>query len=650
MSLQIWLPLTEDTITNKGLWPITWSRNNTTLTTGGKVGEKCKYINSNTYSIQSSIITPKSLTQATIAAWIRPHSRTAIGYLFGFSNADALTDFYIARSSNSNARFSGYCGSTELLSNSGTQVLNAWTHLALTYDGVTASLYINGTLVKSTSVSHQFQTNNTFIIGARSGTTTGTLYSTNRTAYSDFNDVRYYDHCLSAAEVKEIAQGLVLHYKLDLGGMNNLLKNSNNFTAADFACTRSTVPSNGILQVTPTSSVAYAKYITDLDYELYNNNTYTVSYDMQEIEPSVNTYTSSSMRVYYGYSIASRSASAFSSSYDRYAYKTVSTIGSGWHHYSVSFSIPDGLTTGKTAALTSGSNLCVEFYRVAKTVPVQIKNIKLEIGNKDTGYTLNLADLNINPTIIEDSSGYKNRGEIIGTVISSPESPRYIQSLYFNNAPYIRKTNFNFVSNEWTISAWFKKTSAITSSFETICGLTRDVGTDANKKFSIYIYNNQLGFVGEGTAHSNITTTDISIWHHVCVTNSQGTYKYYLDGELIQTYTNSNNLTDCTDFVVGARSAETGASSIATPWGGYISDVRLYCTPLLDNEVKQLYNISMRIDNKNNIHTFEIIENNKNKINKHGQLMCNEINEINFTANVKNFSNNNWQAHQIIER
>lgn len=62
---------------------------------------------------------------------------------------------------------------------------------------------------------------------------------TNTSAYfplnGQLNDVRIYDNILSAKEIKEIAQGLILHYKLDgfNGGVgDNLYIGTQHFTGS----------------------------------------------------------------------------------------------------------------------------------------------------------------------------------------------------------------------------------------------------------------------------------------------------------------------------------------------------------------------------------------------------------------------------------
>ena len=48
------------------------------------------------------------------------------------------------------------------------------------------------------------------------------------------------------------------------------------------------------------------------------------------------------------------------------------------------------------------------------------------------------------------------------------------------------------------------------------------------------------------------------------------------------------------------------------PLKGFISDFRLYATSLLDSDIKQLYNLGMKVDKEQNIHVFELQENNSN--------------------------------------
>ena len=172
-------------------------------------------------------------------------------------------------------------------------------------------------------------------------------------------------------------------------GGRNLLRNTKNFTTSEIAKTRSTVPENGLIRLTPTTSAAYAKFIVDyLDYSQHNSGDYTISFDahLADVE---STYTNTNIGIYLGYSISTRLDSIFSSSYDRYTpMQTItSTVTENWIRYSKVITIPDQMTSGKATALTDGSQLSLEFAVSGSRKPVEVKNVKLEKGNKPTDWS-----------------------------------------------------------------------------------------------------------------------------------------------------------------------------------------------------------------------------------------------------------------------
>jgi hypothetical protein len=83
------------------------------------------------------------------------------------------------------------------------------------------------------------------------------------------NDFRIYDHCLSPKEVKEISQGLVLHYKMD-----NINAEGTNLITGLTAGGQTTI-SNGIVT---TSGVNADTYFTlNLSENIVAGTTYTIS-------------------------------------------------------------------------------------------------------------------------------------------------------------------------------------------------------------------------------------------------------------------------------------------------------------------------------------------------------------------------------------
>jgi len=135
-------------------------------------------------------------------------------------------------------------------------------------------------------------------------------------------------------------------------------------------------------------------------------------------------------------------------------------------------------------------------------------------------------------------------------------------------------------------------------------------GTTYGIQFPVYLTN--IG--GYKIARSAIDHTSLTNGWHMFTGVFDGTsVKIYIDGiektstEVtfsLDTIKYANN----TPLVISGEAKASQNEPQSTDQVGNISDVRIYCTPLLDNDIKLLYNNSMRIDNLNNIHAVEFIE------------------------------------------
>lgn len=105
---------------------------------------------------------------------------------------------YTLYANGSTAKPSGYVnlGGADLAANGATSlVLNTWTHLAMTYDGTTERLYVNGTLVSSTPTAGSIVSS------------TGPLRIGGNSIWTErfrglIDDVRVYDTVLTQARIQ----------------------------------------------------------------------------------------------------------------------------------------------------------------------------------------------------------------------------------------------------------------------------------------------------------------------------------------------------------------------------------------------------------------------------------------------------------------
>ena len=568
MALQVWLPLTRD-LRNQGLGSVQTTNNtNFILKSGGKLGILCLDL-SNTVRLYSPNLV--NLKTFSFAFWYRPEtSESTINWndVIGFNDSKgglfrletSYSNSYML-SMHNNTQYgiiqnvaSSY-GSTLLLSST-SYSRDIWYHIAVTVeedDNVKA--YVNGELK--------------CIVARSDGSITGyfnlgELGGSNKEDGS-LNDLRIYDHCLSPMEVKQLSQGLVLHYPLNRQGwgQENLLLNSNDLTLWP-------IESSGKIEL---QEDGYFK----VSSKASNTTRYGIYYDFTFPEP--NTYTFS-VDVKDDWLIGVAPASTFT-------WTTANLSG----------------TQGKkrisyTCTSTEGKNKCRIYIAGTGTGGrvTYLKQPKLEKGSIATPWCPNSSDtlattMGLNSTTEYDTSGYCNNGEKIGTLTYTSDTPKYQVSTHIGATSqkiHISGLTTSGFGNSYSFAWWGKRTSNSPMFWGFSDGIRLNgmyIGTLWNTGDGS---NNPLYKIGTTT---QVTAPSVNEWHHYVMTGNGTKCYVYLDGELWAEAKTYKAISGTSIYINGWNSATDYCSNNTD-----ISDFRIYATALSAADVKSLYQNCVTID------------------------------------------------------
>lgn len=588
--LCLWLPFTDGTTKNQGLIQDGITTGVTpTFINDGKLG-KC--LNQGQIDM-SADTTAKILNnqELTICFWLYVNaekgSTTKRGMLFG---NDSMRE-------NNNRKFSLFqyptCNDLHLSWMNDTKdkaflaeflkgILPSyqWTHVTITYDNPTTSIYING--IKKYTCSG---------ISNSSSFAYNTRVAWNN-AYRYLNDFRIYNTCLSPRQVKEISKGLVCHYPMGnvdgkIGGRNLLVKTnqgkinwSNSHADGSYSC--ESVNWNGINAVkmsctTPTTS-----------WKMFTFNGLLENFD--KLEPSA-IYTLS-------YDVIGNIKVGFSNLWDSgathsiivSAQETVIKKTYGFH-YIVNITLKDALNKSRQVVYFTNNLKAGE--------SVIIANLKLEKGNKATAYTpCPTDDPVMYDNVIYDTSGYCNNGSVTDSTCPtwSSDTPRYKGSYVFNgNNQYLKFQNpITSSSTDFTISCWVKFDD--TTGNSTICTMRTAVGNG----IALFKIGNKIRFDDNAQFTFSDYTISANAWTHVVVTRLSSCKKLYVNGVLKQTVNTVGDMKLISNIgTIGASSQ--GGDGISNYLNGQLSDFRIYATALSDSNILELYQTSASVDSNGNL-------------------------------------------------
>ena len=242
---------------------------------------------------------------------------------------------------------------------------------------------------------------------------------------------------------------------------------------------------------------------------------------------------------------------------------------------------------------------------------------------------------------IQDSSGYNHNGTINGNIVISSDTNRYNYSAQFDGVDDSITVPYNAIcpENIFTFNLWFKKDALGSKNYETLFGgpggFEMDTRAGSATTLSLYMASTR------STKRNLVTELSLGNWYMITMTRDGTKEKYYVNG-IYQSEIDAKAMPTGI-YRIGAWASNTGQN-----YYGLISDFRIYCTALSAQEIKQLYELGMKIDNSHNLHAFEVVENNnKISLNNKRQFKCDEVVE---SESAKFFKREDLvEVHQIVE-
>lgn len=605
MALQVWLPL-DGNLNNLGLNTMTFSALNgtsgLTTNTAGKIGS-CIARTSSTTSRYRSSTTIDLNGDISMACWLYVDAMTdtsAQGVITNHSHESCTgVGLTLKQISSTDCRISCNTGiGSDRTYNTyyGTKnILGTWHHVGLTYSKAkkVLQLWVDGQV--DYTLNNYTNASKADYIDLFGWSTS--YITTNYLPLVRLNDVRIYDNCLSAREMKELSKGLFLHYQLKSKiPETNLIKHAtytaynNHGVPATLTKLSETYQGCAIYRLTMTPTAAT---VASFQTELWSHGIYGFSRTFKA-------NTKYCFWVYYRHVTHS----------DVRVGGTASNIG-GWSeiapHYYQDGWYRVGQSRNGTATADKTDSIFTSFYTPTAAADKPI-SIDFCCPHLIEGYSSIIEEDGYNfdtySTTEPDVSGYGRYGTLLSKPGYDSTSPRY-EGCYIPNSCQIKTPTLQTagLKDSYTFSWWSKNSD--------MSGKMAWGFADGNR-LNLYPTTNFCWNTGDGGTNyfKNSSGTAIRFssyngnWHHYAVTGNGTTTTLYIDGVAVGTSVSYKPVTGTQIILSGC----TYNNSDYRWTNGSLSDYRVYATCLSAADIKDLYNAPIAIDNTGNIYALDYIE------------------------------------------